>query len=476
VPVPPFAASVQLPFWGPQSVPNFGNPVSGPGPFPPAPSLNQQSSAQPMYGPQPVTEPPAAPVAQPNLAHSAGARLQRAGLASPPTLSPTEQILLDHSSAIQALLQTLANKNENRVPKYRAPDSYDGNIKDYDTFVTRVKNAFKLDTTLDTDPKRIYWLATYLTGSALKWHTAVADAAGRNPPVAYTPTAQLILSDLAVFFQVFAQFRDPDPIGAAERKLASLRQTASAVDYANEFRTVIFNLELSEYSQVKNFYDGLKSDVKDIIAREGRPTTLEDIVQQAVRIDNNLYQRELEKRTAARVPSNANNNHARHDQNHQFARPRLPITYPNQPPQGPFRAPAYPPPVRNPLPAPRNSFPATPPTAFANSQPSRPRSVPAAVPMEIDSFGRYRVTQAEKNKRMANGECLRCGIKGHIAADHNNGRVDQNGRAIAAVQVETPQEQPEYDASSAAQDSQFSSQEADYGGATLYELPQQQEN
>jgi hypothetical protein len=96
--------------------------------------------------------------------------------------------------------------------------------------------------------------------------------------------------------------------------------------------------------------------------------------------------------------------------------------------------------------------------------------------MEIDSFGRYRVTQAEKNKRMANGECLRCGIKGHIAADHNNGRVDQNGRAIAAVQVETPQEQPEYDASSAAQDSQFSSQEADYGGATLYELPQQQEN
>ncbi|KAG5949656.1 hypothetical protein E4U60_002194 [Claviceps pazoutovae] len=43
------------------------------------------------------------------------------------------------------------------------------------------------------------------------------------------------------------------------------------------------------------FYDGLREDVEDGIAKEDRPDTFDEFVSKAIKIDNRLYARRLER-------------------------------------------------------------------------------------------------------------------------------------------------------------------------------------
>ncbi|KAG6158705.1 hypothetical protein E4U37_005250 [Claviceps purpurea] len=43
------------------------------------------------------------------------------------------------------------------------------------------------------------------------------------------------------------------------------------------------------------FYDGLREDVKDEIAKEDRPDTFDEFVSKVIKIDNRLYARRLER-------------------------------------------------------------------------------------------------------------------------------------------------------------------------------------
>ena len=44
------------------------------------------------------------------------------------------------------------------------------------------------------------------------------------------------------------------------------------------------------------FYQGLKDDVKDELIKQNRPKDFADYVAMAVRIDNRLFERRMEKR------------------------------------------------------------------------------------------------------------------------------------------------------------------------------------
>jgi hypothetical protein len=55
-------------------------------------------------------------------------------------------------------------------------------------------------------------------------------------------------------------------------------------------------VDWGEKALIAQYYRGLKDTVKDEMARSDRPDDLEDTIKIAVRIDNRIYERALEKK------------------------------------------------------------------------------------------------------------------------------------------------------------------------------------
>ncbi|KAF5528236.1 Retrotransposon-derived protein PEG10 [Colletotrichum aenigma] len=90
-------------------------------------------------------------------------------------------------------------------------------------------------------------------------------------------------------------FLDPDERRQAERDLSYLRQTKSATLYAAEFRRLAARLHITDESKVFAFYQGLKDEVKDEIAKLETPPSFLAYVEHAIKIDNRLYKRRKER-------------------------------------------------------------------------------------------------------------------------------------------------------------------------------------
>ena len=80
-----------------------------------------------------------------------------------------------------------------------------------------------------------------------------------------------------------------------ERKLQALRQTGSASDFTAKFQQLSVRTQWGDSALTVLFYQALKEQVKDDITRGDQPTDLEDMIDTAVRINNQQFEQELEK-------------------------------------------------------------------------------------------------------------------------------------------------------------------------------------
>jgi len=91
-------------------------------------------------------------------------------------------------------------------------------------------------------------------------------------------------------------FGDPNKVLVAERRLQEMRQTASVSAYAAEFRKYQTRVEWDDTALASQFYRGLKDTVKDNIVRSDRPTTLQAMIDLAIKIDNRHLERAYERK------------------------------------------------------------------------------------------------------------------------------------------------------------------------------------
>ncbi|OAA35974.1 pol protein [Beauveria brongniartii RCEF 3172] len=125
------------------------------------------------------------------------------------------------------------------------------------------------------------------------WEPTLRDYLDNEEPEAETTR---IFGDYDNFEELLkTAFGDPDEIRTATRKLKALKQTGSAQHYAREFRRIATLIDWDDDSQMELFYDGLREDVKDEIAKEDRPDDFDRFVEKAIKIDNRLYARKLER-------------------------------------------------------------------------------------------------------------------------------------------------------------------------------------
>ncbi|KAG8929440.1 hypothetical protein FRC01_004339 [Tulasnella sp. 417] len=179
----------------------------------------------------------------------------------------------------------------------------------------------------------------------------------------------------ATFKTEFEQsFYDTDEKRMAALKMQKLHQTGSTAVYTSEFRELVAILGWTGDDQLrKTFYQGLKAHVKDELSKVDEPTTLNNLITLATKIDNRHWARQQEKKD---------------EPSHQPTKPK-----PSSPKA--FIATA----------APTSNA----PNSFAHNQP---------VPIQIDVSRKGPITQAERERRRKLGLCYYCGEEGHQSSAH----------------------------------------------------------
>ncbi|KAG8977275.1 hypothetical protein FRB93_012126 [Tulasnella sp. JGI-2019a] len=289
----------------------------------------------------------------------------------------------------------VVNARPEKGPKVANPERYDGKKRgekayeftsQCDLFLALSAQAFA------SDDAAIVWAIGYLSDDTFKWATPIMQHVG---------TPQATVDTWTKFKAAFiATFGDPDRVGKAERAIRTLVQTASAAQYTSEFNRHASMLTWNDDALRFQYRQGLKTEIKIQKAAIGWGATLEAVQQEAITVDNLLFEAHQEERHQnPRPPQQPRFNFQ--PQQQQASR--------NQ--QGQFQSQQY-------QPAPPQQQQPTP-------QIQAPRDPDAMV---IDGQGRRRLSEAERRRRREGGLCMRCGDARHFAMNCNKPGGSQGQR------------------------------------------------
>jgi hypothetical protein len=157
--------------------------------------------------------------------------------------------------------------------------------------------------------------------------------------------------------KIKATFGEVDEVRQAERAIQMLRQRGSAATYTAEFQRQAIKAGWDDKALKAQYYRGLKDAVKDELIKQDRPDNMEELIEQAVNIDNRLYERALERKGFY------DTTHKRRDHR---------------------------------------------PTRYTE-------------PMELDATNRQELSPQDRQKRMHDKLCFNCGKPGHMARNCRSG-------------------------------------------------------
>lgn len=236
-------------------------------------------------------------------------------------------------------------------------EKFNGNPSQYQEFIASMNFYFWAKFELfQSDKSKIIFISSHLTGAASIWFGSLLQSNSEA------------LSNFDKFQHEFERnFSDPSYQIKARGMIRKCKQgSRSVANYAAEFRGLARDTGFDQIALSDQFLRGLNDGVMDHLVMIDLPSTLEENINIAIRIDNRLESRkniqESSFRNTNRKPFGNHNYH--HQQN----------------------------------------------IVSETSQ----------TPMEIDAIStRFRkpLTPEEKQRRWELGLCLYCGKKGHIAAD-----------------------------------------------------------
>ncbi len=183
-----------------------------------------------------------------------------------------------------------------------------------------------------------------------------------------------------------AMFGDSDKAKTLANKLRRLQQrTRSTTVYASKSRQLAYDVKWGEAALIDQFRYGLRDDVQDLLLTLVDLFSFSEVITQAIRCDNHLFERRQEKK----VTSNA-----------QLwnSRPTM--------------------------------LPLVPQTTIV----AQPASFGPAS-MQIDAAKFKPLTEAEKLRQWTNNLCLYCGNSGHIARQCPQKLVKLQVQAMETPQV-----------------------------------------
>jgi hypothetical protein len=164
-------------------------------------------------------------------------------------------------------------------PRLPAPEPYAGESAYCRAFLTRCSMHFALQPrTFHNEQAKVAFVITLLTGKAALWGTAVWE--NQDPCCA---SFQTLSAEMRRVFDRAVAGRE------AARVLADLRQGERPVsDYSIEFRTLAAECHWNEEAQWDMFLHGLADRVQREIYALDLPTSLNGLIELALRVDARL--------------------------------------------------------------------------------------------------------------------------------------------------------------------------------------------
>lgn len=312
------------------------------------------------------------------------------------------QHIIDSAREIQALNNRIDNlpsggSSGPKDPKLAQPPKYDGKRSSkYEAWKSAFSVYFAgMPNTYGTDAKpksraRALFLISLMDGNALVWAQRYIDSLTAQNP-------HPDLDDFGQFLTALdSHFGDDERVQRAVTRLNTMRQGNRPVaDYISEF---VNQLNIAGWTEFAPIYDKFKRGLSDYILDKmvmfEKPKTMAEAEKIVRKIDLARLEREAQRKADEEL----------------HPAPKKIHTAP--PPRGTPRPPPPPP-------APSTSK----DTSSSTSAPNRPSTSTPPMPsgvnpdaMEIDTVtNKWRLKASERERRMRDGECVRCGQKGHIA-------------------------------------------------------------
>lgn len=193
------------------------------------------------------------------------------------------------------------------------PEKFDGNQRNLRSFLTSMKLYFKFRSGRELDDEdKILMAAMNMKGRALEWMQPHIDDFLKNDETieeCNEQTRRVMQSWEAFEKTLTGVFGQLDEEQAAIRSIERLKQVTRATDYTAEFVRLKAKLEWDDGPLIRSYYRGLKDNVKDIIARDPWPKTLQEMIELAIRVDNRLWERHVEKQNKNYVPKPTQKTH-----------------------------------------------------------------------------------------------------------------------------------------------------------------------
>ena len=172
-------------------------------------------------------------------------------------------------------------------PMVANPELFDGTKHLLDSYTIQVNLVIQAQPSrFSTERQKVLFAASFLRGPAAKWFQPLFTQA--NPPE--------LLDNFPKFMESLnTAFGGIDDSYSAVSLLTRLNQSHSVANYAAEFKRLAPLTKWNDEALTYQFYQGLKNNVKDELARCPRPATLYDLVSIATNIDNRIHERITER-------------------------------------------------------------------------------------------------------------------------------------------------------------------------------------
>ena len=193
---------------------------------------------------------------------------------------------------VQNVLSMLESGRVGRTsePKCPSPDKFSGSRGEIENFLSTVRRIFLLQPSrFTTEVIKINYVATLLTGDALRWFRALEE-----DPKGF----QEVRTVEDLFKLMKGMFGDPNESWNAQRQLNRLKQAGnSCTHYVMKFRSLAVKSGYDDQSLKKLFYDGLNEDIKDALAMCIQvPEDLNEYLKLCINIDGRLFERRMERK------------------------------------------------------------------------------------------------------------------------------------------------------------------------------------
>lgn len=287
-----------------------------------------------------------------------------------------------------------------KMPK---PDTFSGQRSKLPAFLTTLRIYYDFTPTdFPTDRHKVIFACSLLRDSAFTW----CEPYLRDYYDKTATTDETFFDSYDNFESILTTtFGDIDRVAISERRIQHIKQKTSVSAYATEFQQVASHLAWNQEALCWHYYQGLKDTVKDEVSRlpDGRPDNIDAMIETTVRIDNRLFERQLE-RGASRT----------------YDKPRY--TTRDAP---------------------------NPSSIRSSNRPDYSRSdYYGPKPMELDALGisssTGKLTPEERKRRFDNNLCMFCGKPGHRVAecDRANNPSKAPRQSIHALETDNPVERP----------------------------------